>query len=84
MNTDPAALPAGIQRAAGIVAARARGDLAGAQALAAAFTDDAERAHAFLPLTEVSLTIVADGSGRSLDDIAQELSLRIATLAAAG
>lgn len=83
MGADPAVLLAGLQRAAGIIAARSRGDLSGAQALAAEFRDDAERAHAFLLLTEVALRIVSDGTGRSVDDVVRDLSLRIAALAAA-
>ncbi|GIE81732.1 hypothetical protein Aph02nite_76820 [Actinoplanes philippinensis] len=83
MTPDSAALLAGMQRALGIIAARHHGDVAGAQALAAEFTDDAERAHAFLLLTEVSLTLVSGGSGRPVPDVVRDLSLRIAALAAA-
>ncbi|MFI5496288.1 hypothetical protein ACIA1L_27575, partial [Actinoplanes sp. NPDC051859] len=67
----------------GIVAARHRGDLAGAQELTGAFTDDAARAHAFLLLTELALTIVADGTGQDMRTVVGDLSLRIATLSAA-
>ena len=83
MSADAAALLAGIQRALGIVAARRRGDLEGARALAAEFRDDADRAHSFLLLTEVTLKIVADGAGRGVDDVVRDLSLRIAALTAA-
>ncbi|MEU6075988.1 superoxide dismutase [Micromonospora sp. NPDC047074] len=83
MTPDAANLLTGMQRAVGIVAARHRGDLPGARALADAFTDDAERAHAFLLLTELALTITSDHTGRDLPTIVREISLRIAALAAA-
>ncbi|MEU4160473.1 hypothetical protein [Actinoplanes sp. NPDC026670] len=83
MTGDSAALLAGMQRALGIIAARNHGDVAGAHALAAEFPDDAARAHAFLLLTEVSLTLVSSGSGRPVQDVVRDLSLRIAALAAA-
>ncbi|KWV31661.1 alanine--tRNA ligase-related protein [Micromonospora rifamycinica] len=53
------------------------------QALTDAFTDDAERAHAFLLLTELALAITSDHTGRELPVIVREISLRIAALAAA-
>ncbi|MFJ8691156.1 superoxide dismutase [Micromonospora wenchangensis] len=82
MTPDAAALLTGMQRAVGIVAARHRGDLPGVQALTDAFTDDAERAHAFLLLTELALAITSDHTGRELPVIVREISLRIAALAA--
>ncbi|QOC91350.1 superoxide dismutase [Micromonospora craniellae] len=83
MTSHPADLLAGMQHAVGIIAARHRGDLDGAHALAEAFTDDAQRAHAFLLLTELALTIVADSTDTDLQIVVRDISLRIAALAAA-
>ncbi|WP_067502123.1 hypothetical protein [Actinoplanes sp. TFC3] len=82
MTADPAILLTGMQHALGIVAARRRGDLAGAQALTGAVRDDADRAHAFLLLTELALAIVSDHTGRDVQTVTGELSLRIAALSA--
>ncbi len=82
MSRD-AVLLAGMQHAAGVIAARRRGDLDGATALLRAFTDDADCAHAFLLLTELALTIVAEETGQDLQTVVREVSLRIAALAAA-
>ncbi|MBU2667127.1 superoxide dismutase [Actinoplanes bogorensis] len=82
MSPESAALLAGMQRAVGIIAARHRGDLDGARALTGAFADDAERAHAFLLLTELSLTIVSDSAGSDVETVVRDLSLRLAALAA--
>ncbi|MDG4795659.1 superoxide dismutase [Micromonospora sp. WMMD1082] len=83
MTPHSAQLLAGMQHAVGIIAARHRGDLDGAQALADTFTDDAQRAHAFLLLSELALTIISDGTGADLRTVVRDISLRIAALAAA-
>ncbi|MBX7270057.1 superoxide dismutase [Micromonospora sp. Llam7] len=72
-----------MQRAAGIVAARQRGDLDGARALTYAFTDDAERAHAFLLPTELAPHHHQRPHRHRPTDLVREISLRIAALAAA-
>lgn len=77
MTSHPANLLTGMQHAAGIIAARHRGDLDGAQALTDTSTDDAQRAHAFLLLTELAL--ISDGT--DLQTIVRDTSLRIAALA---
>lgn len=82
MTVDEAARLAGMRHALGVIAARHRGDLDGAHELADSFPDDATRAHAFLLLTELALTIVSDGTGRTLEDVVRTLSLRIAALEA--
>jgi hypothetical protein len=72
-----------MRHALGVIAARQRGDLDGASALAASFATDADRARAFLLITELAPTIVSDGTGQPLNTIVQTLSLRIAALEAA-
>ena len=47
-----------VQRAAGVIAARARGDLDGAEVLLAAFTTPADQARAFALLSELALGLV--------------------------
>lgn len=69
---------AGAQRAAGVIAAKHRGDLDGAEALLAAFPDDAARARGFCLLAELALAIVRAQTGQSMDELVQELSLHIA------
>jgi hypothetical protein len=75
---------AGAQRAAGAIAAKHRGDLDGARELLAAFPDEAARTHAFQLLAELALTILRAQTGETMDELVQELSLHIATAAAAG
>ena len=72
---------AGAQRAAGAIAAKHRGDIAGAQELLANFPDEQARTRAFQLLAELALTILRTQSGQSMDDLVQELSLHIATAA---
>ncbi|MEU0155859.1 superoxide dismutase [Micromonospora fulviviridis] len=67
-----------VQRAAGVIAARHRGDLAGAEALLASF--DSERAHTlgfYLP-ADPALGLVRAQTGQSLDDLVRELTLLVA------
>ncbi|ROP28847.1 superoxide dismutase [Couchioplanes caeruleus] len=66
------------QRAAGVVAAKHRGDLAGAEALLAAFPDEATRTRGFQILAELALTLVKDATGQTMDELVQELSLQLA------
>lgn len=66
------------RRAAGIIAARHRGDLDGAEALLASFPDDAARSSGFCLLAELALTIVRTQSGQTMDELIQELSLHMA------
>ena len=72
------------QRAAGVIAAKHRGDLAGAQALLESFPDEAGRTRGFQFLAELSLTILRAQTGESMDELVQQLSLHIAAAAAAG
>ncbi|GLZ01588.1 superoxide dismutase [Actinoplanes sp. NBRC 103695] len=69
---------AGAQRAAGVIAAKHRGDLAGAEELLAAFPDEAARTRGFLLLAELALTIMGAQTSQSMDEVVRELSLHIA------
>ncbi len=75
---------AGAQRAAGVIAAKHRGDLAGAQALLEAFPDETARTRGFELLAELALSILRTQTGETMDEIVQELSLHIATAAIEG
>ncbi|MFI5844753.1 superoxide dismutase [Catenuloplanes sp. NPDC051500] len=63
------------QRAAGVIAAKHRGDLAGAEALLASFPDEASRTRGFCLLAELSLSLVTSQTGQSMDELVQELTL---------
>ncbi|GAA3302625.1 superoxide dismutase [Dactylosporangium vinaceum] len=74
---SPARAAEAVQRAAGVIAAKARGDLDGAEALLAAFTTPAEQAQAFALLAELALGLVRAQTGQSMDDLVRELSLLV-------
>jgi len=80
---DPAAQSAfqAAQRAAGVIAAKHRGDLAGAQALLEAFPDEACRTRGFQLLAELALTILRAQTGETMEELVQQLSLHIASAA---
>jgi hypothetical protein len=65
------------QVAAGIIAARHRGDLASANKLLEGL-DDRTRAAGFLFLADLAVALLAQCEGRQVDDVAAELSLQIA------
>ncbi|MEV6596789.1 superoxide dismutase [Actinoplanes sp. NPDC051346] len=83
MPPDPTALDAfrDAQRAAGVIAAKHRGDLDGAQALLAEFTDETCRTRGFHLLAELTLTILRAQTGETMDELVQHLSLHIAAVA---
>ncbi|MER5458579.1 superoxide dismutase [Micromonospora sp. NPDC002389] len=70
-----------VQRAAGVIAAKHRGDLAGAEELLAAFDSEQARTLGFYLLADLSLGLLRTQSGQSLDDLVRELSLLVATTA---
>lgn len=80
-DADAASAFAGAQRAAGVIAARHRGDLAGAAELLAAFPDEQARTQGFQLLAELSLTILRVQTGETMDQIVQDVSLHIASAA---
>ncbi|GII62646.1 hypothetical protein Skr01_27310 [Sphaerisporangium krabiense] len=66
------------QQAAGVIAAKHRGDPAGAEALLAAFPDDPARVRGFCLLAELALSLVRARTGQSMDDLVRELTLHMA------
>jgi hypothetical protein len=77
-DADAAAAFAGAQRAAGVIAAKHRGDLAGAQELLAAFPDEQARTRGFELLAQLAMSILRAQTEQSMDELVQELSLHIA------
>ncbi|MEQ8437793.1 MAG: hypothetical protein RIB65_09885 [Ilumatobacter fluminis] len=65
------------QRAAGVIAARDRGDRAGAAQLLGEFANDTERMLAFYVIAELSLKMLASTSGETIADVASELALNV-------
>jgi hypothetical protein len=66
------------QRAAGVVAARSRGDLTGAEALLNDFPSETAKSMGFFVLAELSLQTLATNTGQDLEEVARQLSLDIA------
>lgn len=66
------------QRAAGVIAARHRGDLAGAEALLASFPTEQARTLGFYLLAELALGLLRSQAGQSMDELVRELSLHLA------
>lgn len=67
-----------VQRAAGVIAATRRGDLAGAEELLAAFPSERARTLGFYLLADLALGLLRASSGETMDDLVRELSLMIA------
>jgi Fe-Mn family superoxide dismutase len=76
---DPHGPGEAMQRAAGVLAAHHRGDLAGAEALLDSFGSDAARAQAFCWLADLALGLVRSASGQSMAELVQELNLLVGT-----
>ncbi|TDC01602.1 superoxide dismutase [Micromonospora fluostatini] len=70
-----------VQRAAGVIAATRRGDLAGAEELLAAFSSEQAKTLGFYLLADLTLGLLRTHSGQSLDDLVRELSLLVAATA---
>ncbi|MFG2099347.1 superoxide dismutase [Micromonospora echinaurantiaca] len=68
-----------VQRAAGVIAARHRGDLAGAETLLVSFDTDQARTLGFYLLADLALGLVCAQIGQSLDELVRELTLLVAT-----
>jgi hypothetical protein len=66
------------QRIAGLIAARSRGDLAGADTLLAGMDNQARAAGAVF-LAELAIALLAHAEHRPVDEVAAELSLHIAS-----
>jgi hypothetical protein len=67
------------QRAAGVVAARRRGDHAGAVALLDAFADADQRAMGFYVVADLAVLLLSQASGRSVEECLQDMALVLAT-----
>ncbi|AXO35423.1 MULTISPECIES: hypothetical protein [Micromonospora] len=67
-----------VQRAAGVIAAKHRGDLAGAEELMSAFGSEQSRTLGFYLLADLALGLVKAQSRQSMDDLVRELSLLLA------
>jgi hypothetical protein len=77
--TDPAeALMAVAQRAAGVVAARRRGDHVGAVALMDGFDDADQRAMGFYVVADLAVLLLSQASGRPVEECLQDMTLVLA------
>lgn len=65
------------QRSAGVIAARHRGDFAGAENLLTGL-DDPSRAAGGLFLADLAIALLAHAEGREVDAVAGEISLQLA------
>ncbi|MFG2042935.1 hypothetical protein [Dactylosporangium sp. NPDC048998] len=74
---SPARTAEAVQRATGVIAARHRGDLDGAEALLTAFTGPTEQTRAFCLLAELALGLVRSQTGQTVDELVQELNILV-------
>jgi hypothetical protein len=68
---------AAAQRVAGILAARGRGDVAGARELMSSFADERELAGGALLVAELSLGLLHRHTGESLDECVRDLCVEM-------
>ncbi|AYF26849.1 MULTISPECIES: superoxide dismutase [Micromonospora] len=68
-----------VQRAGGVIAARRRGDFAGAETLLASFETEQARTLGFYLLADLALGLVRAQTGQSPDELMRELTLLVAT-----
>ncbi|MDG4785042.1 superoxide dismutase [Micromonospora sp. WMMD1102] len=80
-HPDPVHTAETVQRAAGVIAARRRGDLDGAEALLSTFPTEQAKTLGFYLLADLALGLLQAQSGQSMDDLVRELSLHLATAA---
>ncbi|AVT30847.1 superoxide dismutase [Plantactinospora sp. BC1] len=80
-HPDPVHAAETVQRAAGVIAARRRGDLDGAEALLATFPTETAKTLGFYLLADLALGLLQAQSGQSVDDLVRELALHLATAA---
>lgn len=66
------------QRAAGVVAARRRGDQAGAGALISEFGDPAEQAMGFYLVADLAVLLLAQATDRTVQECVNDLALALA------
>ncbi|GAB3087360.1 hypothetical protein [Nocardioides zeae] len=65
------------QQVAGLVAARGRGDVAGARTLTRQLVEGGDLAGGALLVAELALGLLARESGQSLDEVVGQLNLRL-------
>ncbi|GAA2221010.1 superoxide dismutase [Micromonospora olivasterospora] len=70
-----------VQRAAGVIAAKRCGDLAGAEELLASFESEQARTLGFYLLADLALSLVGAQTGQSLQEVVRELALVVAETA---
>ena len=68
------------QRAVGFLAARSRGDHAGAESLLDSFASEQERLLSFCLVAELSMTLLAEPTSDTVDGVSQRISLALAAL----
>jgi Fe-Mn family superoxide dismutase len=66
------------RRAAGVVAARRRGDHDGARVLMGEFDDSDERAMCFYLVADLAVLLLSQATGRSIEDCVHDLTLALA------
>jgi hypothetical protein len=77
-GASPGTLADAAQRAAGVIAARHRGDLAGAEDLLESFETESTKTTAFYLLAEVTLALLRARSGQTMEETVRELNLALA------
>jgi Fe-Mn family superoxide dismutase len=70
-----------VQRAAGVIAAKHRGDLAGAEELLSAFPGEQARTLGLHLLADLALGLLGAQSGQPIDGLVRELSRLVADAA---
>ncbi|BCY09044.1 superoxide dismutase [Actinoplanes sp. L3-i22] len=83
-HTGPGPAFLGAQQAAGVIAAKHRGDFAGAEQLLIAMGDERAQARGFCLFAELSLALVRAQTGQPMDELIQGLSLLMADAAHSG
>ncbi|PRZ40476.1 hypothetical protein CLV47_1166 [Antricoccus suffuscus] len=68
------------QRLAGVVAARHRGDLTGANSLLCSFDDEQCKVAGSVFLCDIVLSLLAQAEGRDIADVASDVSMQLAAL----
>ncbi|MEV6347131.1 superoxide dismutase [Actinoplanes sp. NPDC051851] len=69
------------QQAAGVIAAKHRGDFPGAEELLVSMGDETTRTRGFCLLAELALSLIRSQTGQSMDELIQELTLLMAEIA---
>lgn len=78
-HPDPVHVADAVQRAAGVIAARRRGDLDGAEALLADFPTEQAKLLGFYLLADLALGLLRAERDQGMDELIRELTLHLAT-----